>query len=302
VFDRVKAALGGEIDLLISGGGSLSADLCALYHGMGLPIFEGYGLTETSPVIAVNPPDEPKVGTIGPPVADVDVRLDDSVVPNEEFADGEVGELLVRGPNVTTGYWNRPDETEAAFSGPPDDSGGDGDGRWFRTDDIVQQRPDDYIVFRERLKELLVLSTGKNVAPGPIEDAFASNEVVEQCMAVGDGEKFVAALVVPDVDGLRDLAGETGPDLPDDRAAVCGDARARELVRREIDRVNERFASHEQIKAFRLVPEEFTEENGLLTPTMKKKRREILDRYDDLVADIYAEQSSGRSANHVRKR
>jgi len=304
VFDRVKAALGGEIDLLISGGGSLSANLCALYHGMGLPIFEGYGLTETSPVITVNPPDEPKVGTIGPPVADVDVRLDDSVVPNEEFADadGEVGELLVRGPNVTAGYWNRPDETAAAFSGPPDDSGGDGDGRWFRTGDIVQQRPDDYIVFRERLKQLLVLSTGKNVAPGPIEDAFASCEVVEQCMAVGDGEKFVAALVVPNVDGLRDLAGETGPDLPEDRAAVCGDVRAREIVRREIDRVNEQFESHERIKAFRLVPAEFTEENGLLTPTMKKKRREILERHDDLVADIYAEQSSGRSADHVRNR
>jgi long-chain acyl-CoA synthetase len=121
-------------------------------------------------------------------------------------------------------------------------------------------------------------------------------------MAVGDGEKFVAALVVPNVDGLRDLAGETGPDLPEDRAAVCGDVRAREIVRREIDRVNEQFESHERIKAFRLVPAEFTEENGLLTPTMKKKRREILERHDDLVADIYAEQSSGRSADHVRNR
>jgi long-chain acyl-CoA synthetase len=292
VFDQVKAALGGEIDLLISGGGSLSADLCALYHGMGLPIFEGYGLTETSPVVAVNPPDQPEVGTIGPPVADVDVRLDDSVVTAEggEDAEGEVGELLVRGPNVTDGYWNRPSETEAAFSDLSED-GDDGDGdRWFRTGDIVRQRPDDYIVFHERRKQLLVLSTGKNVAPGPIEDAFASNELVEQCMVVGDGEKFVGALVVPNVDTLRDRAERMGIDLPDDRAVLCGDDHVREFVRGEIDRANEQFETHEQIKQFRLVPAEFTEESGLLTPTMKKKRREILDRYDDLVADIYAEQ------------
>ncbi|WP_323190997.1 long-chain fatty acid--CoA ligase [Halostella sp. PRR32] len=306
VFDQVTDALGGEIELLISGGGSLSADLCALYHGMGLPIYEGYGLTETSPVVSVNPPDEPKVGTIGPPVADVDVYLDDSVLPPGEFedADGEVGELLVRGPNVTDGYWNRPGETEAAFSRLPGDSNAgnaeddeDADDRWFRTGDIVRQRPDDYIVFEERLKQLLVLSTGKNVAPGPIEDAFASSEVVEQCMVVGDGEKFVGALIVPNDDTVREWAAETGIDLPDDRAAMYEDDRVHEFVRAEVDEVNERFESHERIKQFRLVPDEFTEENDLLTPTMKKKRRNILDRYGSLISDIY-ESTSQSTQSH----
>jgi len=286
VFDQVKSALGGNVDFLISGGGSLSPDLCALYHGMGLPIYEGYGLTETAPVVAVNPPDAPKVGTIGPPLPDVDVRLDGSVVPEDQFADaeGEVGELLVRGPNVTEGYWNKPDETDAAFVDA--DDGGD---PWFRTGDIVQRRPDDYLTFKERAKQLLVLSTGKNVAPAPIEDAFAASEVVEQCMVMGDGEKFVSALLVPNVETVRAWADEEGIDLPEDRAAVCRDDRVHEFVEREVERINERFESHERIKQFRLVPEEFSEENDLLTPTMKKKRRNILDRFADDIESIYAE-------------
>ncbi|NHN46793.1 long-chain fatty acid--CoA ligase [Halostella sp. JP-L12] len=300
VFGKVKDALGGNVEFLISGGGSLSPDLCALYHGMGLPIYEGYGLTETSPVLAVNPPDEPKVGTIGPPVHGVEVRIDESVVPEGQFdeADGRVGELLVRGPNVTEGYWNRPEETEAAFADGESaaaadgeaggDAGGD-DGRWFRTGDVVEYRDDEYIVFKERAKQLLVLSTGKNVAPAPIEDAFASSQVVEQCMVMGDGEKFVSALLVPNVETVRQWADEEGVDLPDDRAALCRDDRVREFVQAEVDRVNERFEPHERIKQFRLVPEEFTEENGLLTPTMKKKRRNILDRFGDEVEAIYAD-------------
>jgi long-chain acyl-CoA synthetase len=309
VFGKVKSALGGNVEFLISGGGSLSPDLCALYHGMGLPIFEGYGLTETSPVLAVNPPAEPKVGTIGPPVHGVETRIDESVVPDGQFdeADGTVGELLVRGPNVTEGYWNRPEETEAAFvdgdaaaadggvASPGDTgplagqgTGEDGD-RWFRTGDVVEYRDDDYVTFKERAKQLLVLSTGKNVAPAPVEDAFASSEVVEQCMVMGDGEKFVSALVVPNVETVRQWAEAEGIDLPEDRAALCRDDRVREFVQDEVDRVNERFGSHERIKQFRLVTEEFTEENGLVTPTMKKKRRNILDRFADEVDDIYAE-------------
>ncbi|QCJ45746.1 long-chain fatty acid--CoA ligase [Haloprofundus sp. MHR1] len=279
VFDQVREALGGRIDFFISGGGSLSADLCALYHGMGLPILEGYGLTETSPVVAVNPPENPQIGTIGPPVQDVEVRVDDSVVGKEtqESAAGDVGELLVKGPNVTQGYWNRPEETEDAF----DEEG------WFRTGDVVEIRPDGYIAFRERAKQILVLSTGKNVAPGPIEDAFASSALVEQCMVLGDGRKFVSALVVPNFDGVREWAEREGIDLPDGPKAICRDDRVYERIEAEIEEANEQFESYEQIKQFRLVPEEFTENNDLMTPTMKKKRRNILDRYADQVDLLY---------------
>ena len=311
VFSSVREALGGNIDFFISGGGSLSAELCALYHAMDLPILEGYGLTETSPVICVNPPERPQVGTIGPPVVDTEIAIDDGVV-GEEVADlaGDVGELLVRGPQVTEGYWNRPDATADAFvdaddlpedavtaGTPPDERVGEGETDpeaaaaepWFRTGDIVQLRPDGYVAFRERAKQLLVLSTGKNVAPGPIEDRFAANEFVEQCVVLGDGRKFVSALIVPNFEQLTAWAEAGGVDLPEDRAAVCRDDRVRDRIQQEVDRVNDEFESYEQIKQFRLVEEEFTEANDLLTPTMKKKRRNILDRFADEVEMIYEE-------------
>ncbi|SFK60446.1 long-chain acyl-CoA synthetase [Halogranum rubrum] len=283
VFSQVREAIGGRLEFFISGGGSLSADLCALYHGMGLPILEGYGLTETSPVISVNPPNGPKIGTIGTPVVDVEIEIDESVVGEVQRreTEGQIGELLVRGPNVTSGYWNRPEETEQSFT----------DG-WFRTGDIVHLRPDGYIEFRERAKQLLVLSTGKNVAPGPIEDAFASNQLVEQCLVLGDGKKFVSALLVPNVEAVHEWADREGIDLPEDRRKLARDERLRARLQREVDQVNERLESYEQIKQFRIVTEEFTEENGMLTPTMKKKRRHILDRYADDVEMLYRDSTS----------
>ncbi|WP_101294104.1 AMP-dependent synthetase/ligase [Halegenticoccus soli] len=278
VFSQVREALGGRVDFLISGGGSLSPDLCALYHGMGLPVLEGYGLTETAPVVSVNPPEEPKIGTIGPPLFGVDVEIDESAVDDDvRDGAGRIGELLVKGPNVADGYWNAPGETADAFT----------EDGWFRTGDVVELRSDGYIAFRERAKQLLVLSTGKNVAPGPIEDAFATNPLVEQCMTLGDGRKFVGALIVPDLDAVSAWAEREGIDLPDDPAAVCRDDRVRERIEREVDRINERFESHERIKRFRLLPEPFSEENGLLAPTMKKRRPHILDRYADEVALVY---------------
>ncbi|WP_266078888.1 AMP-dependent synthetase/ligase [Haladaptatus caseinilyticus] len=280
VFDKVKQGLGGNVEFLISGGGSLSAELCALYHGMGLPILEGYGLTETSPVISVNPPEEPKIGTIGPPLLNQDVTVDTSMV-GMEFDDvaGDVGELLVKGPNVTDGYWNMPEATEEAFT----------EDGWFRTGDIVEIRPDGYIAFRERAKELLVLSTGKNVAPGPIEDAFAASDIVEQCMVMGDGRKFVSALIVPNEPEVRSRAKREDVSLPDDTHELCRNETVREWIEAEVETANQRFESYERIKQFRVVPVEFTEENDLLTPTMKKKRRNILDRFADDIEAIYAD-------------
>jgi long-chain acyl-CoA synthetase len=284
VFSQVKEGLGGNLEMLFSGGGSLSPELCSLYHGMGLPILEGYGLTETSPVVTTNPAEEPKIGTIGPPVRDVNVRVDQSVVKQEDFTDreGEVGELLVKGPNVTEGYWNRPDATDHAFVE-------DDEGRWFRTGDVMHRRPDGYLEFEERLKQILVLSTGKNVAPAPIEDAFAASEVVEQAMVVGEDRKFVSALLVPNVEHIRSWAADEGIDLPDANADVCEDDRVTEYVQAEVDRINEDFENYETIKKFRLVPLEFTEDNDLLTPTMKKKRRNILEHFEGKVEEMYAE-------------
>ncbi|WP_265109709.1 AMP-dependent synthetase/ligase [Halosolutus halophilus] len=280
VFSTVREALGGNVELLISGGGSLSPELCRLYHAMGLPIYEGYGLTETSPVVTVNPPEEPKIGTIGPALPDVELRIDESVADQEAFDDpGEVGELLVKGPNVFGGYWERPGATDRAFT----------EDGWFRTGDIVHLRPDGYVEFRDRAKQIIVLSTGKNVAPAPIEDAFAASERVEQAMVVGDGEKFIGALIVPNTERVREWAGEEGIDIPDEPSAMVDDERVREYIEEEVERVNEDLEKHETIKRFELVPREFTENNDMLTPTMKKKRRVILDRFEGRVDRIYAE-------------
>jgi long-chain acyl-CoA synthetase len=286
VFQQIKQGLGGNVEVLLSGGGTLSPELCTLYHGMGLEIMEAYGLTETAPGVAANPAEAPKIGTIGPPVVDVETKIDRSVIPDGEFDDalGVTGELLVRGPNVTAGYWNKPEATASAFTAAEDD-GED----WFRTGDVVTERPDDYIVFRERSKQILVLSTGKNVAPAPIEDAFASSEVVEQCMVIGDQRKFVSALLVVSPSGVREVAARRGVTVPSDPDEMPEADSVRALVGDAVDDVNERFEHHESIKEFRVVAEEFTEENDLLTPTLKKKRRNIHERYADLVEDVYVD-------------
>jgi long-chain acyl-CoA synthetase len=279
VYSTVKERLGGEIDFMVSGGGSLSEDLCRLFNGMGLTVIEGYGLTETSPVATVNPPEDIRPGTMGVSLVDVETRLDESVVAEWEVEDGAgpVGELAVRGPNVSDGYWHKPDETDAAF----DDEG------WFRTGDIVERTPDDYLVFRERVKQIMVLSTGKNVAPGYIEDMFSTNDRVDQVMVVGDGEKFVGALVRPNFEQLDQWAANNDVDLPADRAEQVEDKRVEAWVETAVDRVNERLERVEQIKEYALVEHEWTATNDLLTPSMKKKRRNIHEFYSDKIDAIY---------------
>jgi long-chain acyl-CoA synthetase len=219
----------------------------------------------------------------------MDTHLDDSVIgpDRKEKADGEIGELLVRGPNVTQGYWNRPEETEDAFTTLPDD-----EDEWFRTGDIIERTEDGYLVYHDRLKQLLVLSTGKNVAPGPIEDAFATSERVDQVMVMGDNQKFVSALIVPNFEAVERWAEEEGIDLPEDRDDVCDDERVHEWVQEAVDEVNEQFEKHETIKQFELVHVEWTPENDMLTSSMKLKRRNIRDHFFHKVEAIYGEDAS----------
>jgi len=269
------------MEFMVSGGGSLSKDLCETFNGMGITVVEGYGLTETAPVVTVNPPGDIRPGTLGVPVYGMDVRLDKSVVDPTEFDDvrGAIGELQVRGPNVTEGYWNRLGETERAFT--EDD--------WFRTGDIVEQTDDGFLIYHDRIKEIIVLSTGKNVAPQSIEDAFSTSDRVDQIMVVGDDRKFVGAIVVPNFEALRHWADREGIDLPADDEAVCDDDRVKEWIGEAIDEVNEGLERVERIKGFVLVPQEWTAENDLLTPTMKKKRRNIRNAFESKLAEIYAD-------------
>ena len=282
VFSQVREGVGGRVDALISGGGSIPKELTELFDGMGLPINQGYGLTETAPVVSVSPPEAPRHGSLGPPLVNVDVHIDESVVDDEEQAeaDGSLGELLVKGPNVTEGYWNKPGETQGAFTEM------DGE-RWFRTGDLVEQAEDGYLTYRDRLKQLIVLDTGKNVAPQPIEDALTTQDILAQAMVVGDDQKFIAAILVPDVAELERRAEKEGYDLPDGEAARCDDETVREWVEEAVAAANERFDKSERVKEFRLVSLEWTAENGLLTPSMKKKRRRISKEHQDVLDDIY---------------
>ncbi len=302
VYSNVKEQLGGNVELFVSGGGSLSRDLCRIFNGMGLRIVEGYGLTETSPVVSVNSPDDVRPGTVGVPVVDVDIALDTSEANRGNLAlrdgDSVVGELLVRGPNVTDGYWNRPDATDAAFVEEPlasdavlapGDVDPDADGRWFRTGDLVERTPEGYLVIHDRLKQLIVLDTGKNVAPQPIEGRFSTDERVEQLMIVGDDQKFVGALVVPDFEQLREWADNEDIDLPDDPDLLTDDERVIDWVADSIERVNADLGQVEKIKKFALVAEEWTPDNDMLTPSLKKRRRDIRAAHEAELAEIYDE-------------
>jgi long-chain acyl-CoA synthetase len=291
VFDTVKSKLGGNIEYFVSGGGSLNKDLAELFRGMGLEIYEGYGLTETSPIVSSNPAEDPRPGTLGPPVVDLDTYLDETVIgpDRKEKADGEIGELLVKGPNVTEGYWNKPEATEDAFTTVPAVDGETEEANWFRTGDIIERTEDGFLVYHDRLKQLIVLTTGKNIAPGPIEDAFATSERVDQVMVMGDNEKFISALIVPNFEAVRRWADDEDVALPDDPADVCEDERVQEWVGEAVDEVNQDFEKHETIKQFELVPIEWTPENDLLTSSMKIKRRNVLEEFSGKVDRIYGE-------------
>jgi len=210
--------------------------------------------------------------------------LDTDIVDGAKFpdADGPVGELLVDGPNVSAGYWKDPGATKRAFT--------ERDGRrWFRTGDIVERTADGFLVYHDRLKQLLVLSTGKNIAPQPIEDLFVTSDRIEQIMVVGDDRKFVGALIVPNFEEVERLAEKAGVDLPADPASRCADERVRGWIQAAVDAANAELERVERIKAFELVTGEWTVDNDLLTPSMKKKRRNISEEFHAKLARLYDE-------------
>ena len=292
VYKDVKQRLGGNLEMVVSGGGTLDQDLSALFDGMGIRLCEGYGLTEAAPVVTATPATDVRPGRLGPPLHDVETKLDESVVEDDirARADGPVGELLIRGPNVTEGYWNDPERTASAFAGTA--TLADGEAGWFRTGDIVEEGDDGYLRFHDRLKEIMVLTTGRNVAPRPIEETFATAEPIDQIMIVGDDRKFVSALIVPDVDAIKRWGDREGHDLPLRIVDLVEHDRVREHVQRTVDEINETLAEHERIEEFELLPMEWTAGNDMLTASMKLKRRNILDRYNERIEAIYGEKAA----------
>jgi len=264
VFSKIRERMGGRIRFFASGGAALSRELGEFFESIGIAILEGYGLTESSPVICVNRPGAAKFGTVGPPIPGVDVKI---------AADGEI---LVRGPNVMKGYWNDPAATAEAI---------DEDG-WLHTGDIGTFDVDGCLVITDRKKHIIVSSGGKNIAPGPIEGALLASGLIHQVLIVGDGRVYLSALVVPDFDQLRERLGANGGVASSD-PELAASQESRRLIGEEIDRIQKDFASFERIRRFTLLDRPFTLEEGEITPTMKVRRSVVEKKFAREVEAMY---------------
>jgi long-chain acyl-CoA synthetase len=272
VFRKIKARLGGRFEYAVSGGAPLAPDIAEFFWSIGVIIYEGYGLTETSPVISVNRPGAVKLGTVGPPIPGIEVKI------------AEDGEILTRGPHVMKGYYNHPDATAEVI---------DADG-WFHTGDIGVLDEEGFLKITDRKKEIIVNAYGKNVAPAPIENTLKSSRWIAPAVVIGDRRKYLSALIVPDFEALAGWAGEHGLAAEPPAELVKAPA-LRELIQGEIDRVNADLAGYEKIVAWELLPAELTLESGELTPTQKVKRRVIHEKYAGVIEGLYSE-SAGRAA------
>ncbi|TWJ25158.1 long-chain acyl-CoA synthetase [Micromonospora endolithica] len=259
-YRKLRAALGGRCQMAIVGGAPLGERLGHFFRGAGITVLEGYGLTETSPALTANLPDAQRIGTVGRPLPGVRIRVADD------------GEIQVDGDVVFPGYWNNAEATRATFT----------DDGWLRTGDLGSLDPDGYLRLTGRKKEIIVTAAGKNLAPAPIEDAVRAHPLISQCMLVGDGRPYVAALVTIDPQAWQRWRTANGrPDatvaqLRDD-PQLCAD------IQTAVDRANRTVSKAEQVKTFRILPRDLTEADGELTPTLKVKREVVAERY---AADI----------------
>ncbi len=266
VFSKIQERLGGRFVMALSGGAPLGRDVAEFFWGAGIAIYEGYGLSETAPVLSVNTPDAVKMGTVG------------KALPGVELKIASDGEILGKGPNIMKGYWNMPEATAEVI---------DAEG-WFHTGDIGEIDSEGFLRITDRKKELIINAYGKNVAPAPIENSLKSSRFIAQAVVLGDRRKFLAALIVPDFDALRPWAERQGIGAANNQALIQ-DARVRALVAKEVEQVNAGLASFEKIQAWELLPEEWTLETGELTPTQKVKRRVINEKYGDVIERLYKE-------------
>jgi long-chain acyl-CoA synthetase len=271
VYSKIRAGLGGRIRYFFSGGAPLAPELSEFFWSVNLPVLEGYGLTETAPVIASNVPKKNKVGTVGMPISHVEVRIADD------------GEILVKGPCVMQGYFHKPEQSSEVLSS---------DG-WFSTGDIGRLDQDGYLIITDRKKELLKTAAGKFVAPAPIENLLKQSAFITNAIVVGDKRKFVSVLIVPNFAAIENEARKQNKDFPT-ASQMISDPWVRDLLSREIERLTSSLAQYEKPKRFALIEKDFTFATGELTYTLKIKRRVIEDRYKDLIAKLYADVEEPR--------
>jgi long-chain acyl-CoA synthetase len=275
VFSKIREALGGKVETFISGGAPLGRELAEWYACAGIRIHEGYGLTETSPVIAVNTPINHRIGTVG------------KIMPNLEVRIAEDGEILVKGPSIFKGYWNRPEETRAAFVDGRINDGRVEDG-WFKTGDIGNIDADGFLSVTDRKKDLIKTSGGKFIAPQPIENSLKLNPLVGVAAILGDKRKFASVLISPNFAALEEWARENAIPFTS-RAELVAKPDVQALYEGIVDGINHNLARFEKLKRVLLVVDEFSIESGIMTPTLKLKRRVVEERYKKQIDEIYAQ-------------
>jgi len=286
VFSALHEKLGGNLRFAVSGGAALPKAIGAFFQAAGITIIEGYGLTETSPVLTINPMEAPRFGSVGYVIPEVTVgiqRLEDKVligtVSGEDYPTSLTtaeGEIVAKGPNIMRGYWNNEEATQQAI----DDDG------WYHTGD-VGQFVNGYLTITDRIKHMIVSKGGKNIYPGPIEEEFKTVRWIDQLIVVGEDREFLTALIVPDFEALGAFCNAEEITYSSDEE-LLKHPRVRALYEQPFKHYNRQAASHEKIRDFTLISEPFSVENGLLTPTMKPKRRRIEEHYSDLIDAMYA--------------
>lgn len=266
IFSKWKEGLGGQLDMMVSGSAALQPRLTRTFAAAEMPIMEGYGLTETSPVISVNDMRNGgfKVGTVGKIIDNVEVKI------------AEDGEILVKGPNVMMGYFNEPEQTKSVMTG-----------EYFHTGDIGEIDEEGFLKITDRKKEMFKTSGGKYVAPALLENVLKQSRFIEQIMVIGEGEKMPAALIQPNFEFIKDWIKHKEKDIKLDNDSIESSKDVLERIQEEIDKANESFGKWERIKKFELTPDVWSIESGHLTPTMKMKRKVIKEKYKDLIEKIY---------------
>lgn len=271
VYKKIRAGLGAQRQRFSSGGGPLAKELAEFFWSIGVEVYQGYGLTETSPVVSTNSPKANKVGTVGRPIPNVQVRIADD------------GEILVKGPCVMQGYYKKPEETRATVS----------EDGWLRSGDIGKIDEDGYLIITDRKKELLKTAAGKFVAPALIENLLKTSPFIANAIAVGEGQKFISVLIVPNCAALEAEAAKQGLEFAA-QSQIVNHPWTREVITREIGRLTDRLAQYEKPKRFALIEQDFTFANGQLTYTLKLKRRVIAKTYADVIGRLYADVEEPR--------
>jgi len=269
VYKNIRDNLGGDLRLLISGGASLRPELGRFFEAIGIPMLEGYGLTEASPIVSVNRLENYRFGTVGHPIPGVNIRLADD------------GEILIKGSSISPGYFRNDEQNKLSFI----------DG-WFKTGDLGSFDEDGFLSITGKKKELIILSTGKNVSPSSIESQLLESDLIEQVAVVGDGQKSIAALIVPDAIKLTTLFPQR------DKKELLNDKKVRAFIQKEIDRLLANFARYEQIRNFVLIGQSFAKKDGTMTDEGFPIRQEIMNKYRKEIAGLY----SGNSNKSLRVR